>query len=135
MSANDIERLSRLIGMLPPAPAAWVRAAQELPAARREIDGIVARAEADAEFRKALIADLEGALQAEGVEPTWPLLDELSPGVVVPAPAAADEPSVSELGRQRCWAARRRCAMVSSSFHAIEALDSTRGRNSHDVSP
>ena len=77
MNAYDIERLSRLIGMLPPAPAAWVQAAQELPAARREIDGIVARAEADSEFRKALIADLEGALQAEGVEPTRPLLDDL----------------------------------------------------------
>jgi hypothetical protein len=77
MSANDIERLSRLIGTLPPAPAAWVRAARELPRARRELDNIVERAESDAEFRRALIADLEGALQAEGVEPTWPLLDEL----------------------------------------------------------
>jgi hypothetical protein len=77
MNAYDIERLSRLIGMLPPAPAAWVRAAGELPRARRELDGIVARAEADAEFRRVLIADLESALQAEGVEPTWPLLDEL----------------------------------------------------------
>jgi len=78
MSAYDIERLSRLIGMLPPAPAAWVRAARELPRARRELDGIVERAEADAEFRRALIADLENALRAEGVEPTtWPLLDEL----------------------------------------------------------
>ena len=77
MSGYDIERLSRLIGMLPPAPAAWVRAAGELPRARRELDGIVARAEADAAFRRALIADLEGALRAEGVEPTWPVLDEL----------------------------------------------------------
>jgi hypothetical protein len=77
MNAYDIERLSRLIGMLPPAPVAWVRAAGEMPRARRELDGIVARAEADAEFRRALIADLEGALLAEGVEPTWPVLDEL----------------------------------------------------------
>ena len=77
MSGYNIERLSRLIGMLPPAPAAWVRAARELPRARRELDGIVERAEADAEFRRALIADLESALQAEGVEPTSPLLDEL----------------------------------------------------------
>jgi hypothetical protein len=77
MNAYDIERLSRLIGMLPPAPAAWVRAAGEMPRARRELDGIVARAEADAEFRRALIADLESALQAEGVEATRPLLDEL----------------------------------------------------------
>jgi len=77
MSAYDIERLARLIGMLPPAPEAWLRAAQELPQARRELDGIAARAEADAEYRQALIADLEGALRAEGVEPTPPLLDEL----------------------------------------------------------
>ena len=77
MSAYDIEGLARLIGMLPPAPEAWVRAAQELPGARRELDGIVARAEADAEFRRALVADLESALLSEGVEPTRPLLDEL----------------------------------------------------------
>jgi hypothetical protein len=77
MSGYDIERLSRLIGMLPPAPAAWVRAARELPRARRELDGIVERAEADAEYRRALIADLESALRAEGVEPTRPMLDEL----------------------------------------------------------
>jgi hypothetical protein len=77
MSGYDIERLSRLIGMLPPAPAAWVRAARELPRARRELDTIVERAESDAEFRRVLIADLESALRAEGVEPTWPLLVEL----------------------------------------------------------
>jgi len=77
MSAYDIERLSRLIGMLPPAPEAWVRAAQELPGARRELETIVERAEADAAFRAALVADLESALRAEGVEPTLPLLDEL----------------------------------------------------------
>ncbi|TML54192.1 MAG: hypothetical protein E6G15_07610 [Actinobacteria bacterium] len=77
MSAYDIERLSRLIGMLPPAPEAWVRAAQELPGARRELETIVERAEADAAFRAALVADLESALRAEGVEPTRPLLDEL----------------------------------------------------------
>jgi hypothetical protein len=63
--------------MLPPAPQAWVRAAQELPAARRELETIVERAEADAAFRAALVADLESALRAEGVEPTRPLLDEL----------------------------------------------------------
>jgi hypothetical protein len=77
MSAYDIERLARLIGMLPPAPEAWVRAAQELPAARRGLDQLVARAEADAEFRAALVADLEAALQAEGVEPTRLVLHEL----------------------------------------------------------
>ena len=77
MSAYDLERLGRLIGMLPPAPESWLRAAQELPRARRELDGMVARAEADAAYRQALIADLESALRAEGVEPTSPVLDEL----------------------------------------------------------
>jgi hypothetical protein len=77
MSVYDIQELASLIGMLPPAPEGWVRAAQELPAARRELDTIVARAEADAEFRRALVADLESALRATGVEPTRPLLEEL----------------------------------------------------------
>jgi hypothetical protein len=77
MSGYDIEQLARLIGMLPPAPEAWIEAAQELPAARRELSGIVARAEADAEFRARLVADLEAALAAEGVDPTPRLLSEV----------------------------------------------------------
>jgi len=68
MTAFNEERLARLIRALPPAPEAWVRAAQELPFARGGIDEIVARAEADAAFRERLIADLEGALAAEGYE-------------------------------------------------------------------
>jgi hypothetical protein len=68
MSKIDEERLARLIGVLPPAPEAWVRAAQELPLARTQLDEIVARAEADATFRARLLADLEEALQAEGYE-------------------------------------------------------------------
>jgi hypothetical protein len=77
MSGYDTERLARLIGMLPPAPMGWVRAAQELPAARRGLDEIVARAEADAAFRRTLLADLEAALLAEGYEPERRVLDEL----------------------------------------------------------
>jgi type VI protein secretion system component VasF len=77
MSAFDEDRLAELIGALPPAPQAWVQAAQELPFARTELDEIVARAEADAEFRRALIADLEATLAQEGYEPERPLLDEL----------------------------------------------------------
>jgi len=68
MSNFDEERLARLIGALPPAPEAWVRAAQELPLARTQLDDIVARAEADAAFRERLIADLEEALELEGYE-------------------------------------------------------------------
>ena len=77
MSTYDEERLAELIRALPPAPEAWVLAAQELPLARRGLDEIVARAEADAEFRAALIADLEAALAAEGYEPTDRLVAEL----------------------------------------------------------
>jgi hypothetical protein len=62
------QRLARLLRALPPAPEGWVRAAQELPLMRAELDEIVARAEADAAFRQRLIADLEGALAAEGYE-------------------------------------------------------------------
>jgi hypothetical protein len=68
MSGYEEERLAGLIRALRPAPEAWVRAAQELPLARAELDLIVARAEADAAFRERLIADLEGALAAEGFE-------------------------------------------------------------------
>jgi hypothetical protein len=77
MTAFDEERLARLIRALPPAPEAWVRAAQELPLARSGFDEIVARAEADAEFRARLIADLEGALAAEGYERDPVVLEEL----------------------------------------------------------
>jgi hypothetical protein len=63
--------------MLPPAPEGWVKAAQELPRVRPELDDIVARAVADAEFRRALIEDLEDALKTEGYEPESMPLDEL----------------------------------------------------------
>ena len=73
----DEERLGVLLRLLPPAPAGWMRAAHELPAARRTLDEIVARAEADLEFRRAVVADLEAALEQEGVEPAPGLVDEL----------------------------------------------------------
>jgi hypothetical protein len=73
----DEERLADLLRALPPAPEGWVRAAQELPRSRAGLDDIVARAVADAAFRRALIADLEQALQAEGYEPEALPLEEL----------------------------------------------------------
>jgi len=75
--SHDEERLGELLRLLRPAPEAWVRAAQELPFARRTFDEIVARAEADLEFRAALIADLEAALQQQGYEPGRRVVDEL----------------------------------------------------------
>jgi hypothetical protein len=73
----DEERLGVLLRLLRPAPTGWVRAAQELPGARRTIDEIVSRAEANRAFRSALIADLERALAAEGYEPDRWIVDEL----------------------------------------------------------
>jgi NADH:ubiquinone oxidoreductase subunit E len=62
------ERLAEMLRTLPPAPEGWVKAAQQLPRARREIDEIVARAEADQKFRAAVLADLEAALEQAGYE-------------------------------------------------------------------
>ena len=77
MTRYDEERLAELLRALPPAPEAWVRAAQELPLARKGLDEIVARAERDAEFRAALVTDLERALAQEGYEPEPRVLDAL----------------------------------------------------------
>ena len=73
MTNYDEIRLGELLRTLPPAPEGWVKAAQELPLARLGFDEIVERARADQEFRRALIADLESALAADGYEPD-PLL-------------------------------------------------------------
>jgi len=76
-SGYDEERLGRLIGRLPPVPEGWLTAAQELPAARRGLDEIVARAQADVRFREALIADLEAALSQAGYQPHPPVVEAL----------------------------------------------------------
>jgi len=75
MVPHHEERLGELLGLLPPAPAGWVRAAQELPFALHGIDEIIERARTDAEYRVRLVADLEAALAAAGYEPRRPLLD------------------------------------------------------------
>jgi hypothetical protein len=73
----DEETLGDLIAHLQPPPPGWAEAAKELPAARRAMDSIVERAEADAEFRARAIEDLEQALRREGVEPLPRLVNEL----------------------------------------------------------
>ena len=70
MTGYDEERIADLLRLLAAPPDGWVRAAQELPQARAEIDEIVARAKGDAAFRDALVADLETALAAAGYEAT-----------------------------------------------------------------
>ena len=76
-SRYDEERLGELLGLLRPAPTGWVRAAQELPAARAGLDVIVERARVDADFRALVAADLEAALAAAGHEPTDELVETL----------------------------------------------------------
>ena len=76
-SVLDEERIGRLVGMLEPVPVGWVQAAQEIPVLYRSIDEILARAEADAAFRPALIANLEQALAEAGYQPEPRLVSEL----------------------------------------------------------
>jgi hypothetical protein len=77
MTHYDEEHIAELLRSLPPAPQGWVQAAQELPLARRGLDEIVERAQADAQFRTSLIADLESALEAAGYEPDPALVEAL----------------------------------------------------------
>jgi len=79
MSADawNEERLGTLLRALRPAPTGWVDAATQLPRLRAVLDDLVERAEADAEFRAALVADLEAAFSREGIEPTDRAIEEL----------------------------------------------------------
>jgi hypothetical protein len=77
MTTYDEERLGELLRLLPPAPPGWVESAQELPRARADLDALVARAEEDAAFRRALVDDLEDALRVAGVEPRPVVVEHL----------------------------------------------------------
>ena len=79
MNENPMDevRLAELLRELPPAPEAWVQCAQERPAIARAADQVLELAEADAEFRKTLIADLEEALRVAGHEPDQRLVETL----------------------------------------------------------
>lgn len=75
MRNYDEETLADLLRTLPAPPQAWVKAAQEIPLARRGLDDIVERARADQAFRQALIADLETALESAGYDTDPALTD------------------------------------------------------------
>ena len=75
MENYEEETLADLLRTLPAAPHAWVRAAQEIPLARRGLDDIVERARADQAFREALVADLERALEGAGYDSDPALAD------------------------------------------------------------
>jgi hypothetical protein len=67
VSGHDEPRIAQLLTAFPPAPEAWVRAAQELPRVRRSLDDLLRRASEDASLRQNVIADLERSLREEGV--------------------------------------------------------------------
>jgi hypothetical protein len=80
------EQLAELIAALRPAPAGWVRAAVELPAAREAIDQLVAQALADRAAREAILADLEQTVRRAGVEPRAEILDLIRVRLSQPEP-------------------------------------------------
>jgi len=75
MRNYDEETLAVLLRTLPAAPTAWVKAAQEIPLARRGLDDIVERARADRAFREALFRDAENTLGEAGFEHDPGLVD------------------------------------------------------------
>jgi len=70
MNGYDEERIGRLLRLLPPAPEGWVRAAQELPAARAALDELVAREVPGAGSALALALATAAAVVAAGYEPS-----------------------------------------------------------------
>ena len=65
--AYDEEKLGEILSALPPAPEAWVKAAQDIPLARRALDAIVERAEADETYRRRVIENPEAVLEEADV--------------------------------------------------------------------
>ncbi len=86
MNELSEERIAELIAALPPAPAGWVQAAVELPAAREAIDQLVTQALADNAARQAILADLEAAVRQVGVEPRPEILDGIRARLSPPEP-------------------------------------------------
>ncbi len=77
MPEMDEQEIAELIAVMRPVPAGWARAAQELPSASRALDTLIARAQASAEQRQAIIDDIEASLRAEGIEPSRALVGQL----------------------------------------------------------
>ena len=63
MPSYDEEELGEILSALPPVPEAWVEAAKDIPVARRRLEEIVERADADDDYRRRVIEDPEAALE------------------------------------------------------------------------
>jgi hypothetical protein len=77
MTSYDDEHIAELLGTLRPAPERAVRAAQELPLLAGTVEAIVDRARRDDTYRRALLHDLEAALEAEGHRPDEALVERV----------------------------------------------------------
>ena len=120
MTDRTHERIAQLLHALPPAPRGWVEAARELPRARALMDEIVARAEADAEYRAQVCANLEAALSHVGVEPAQPLVRGAPTSAQPPGGDARGAPGVEpprDRGRRD-----RRAAHLAGRRHARVGL-------------
>lgn len=67
MTSYEEEQLGELLSALPPAPAACVKAAKELPLARQRLNEILERATADEDYRRRVVANPERALEEADV--------------------------------------------------------------------
>lgn len=63
MATYNEEKLGEILSALPPAPKAWVRAAQDLPLMQQGLADIVQRAEVDEDYRRRVIEDPVAVLE------------------------------------------------------------------------
>jgi hypothetical protein len=63
------EEIAGLLRDLRDPPESWIKAAKALPEAMSGIEAILERARRDEDFRASTLADLETALESEGIEP------------------------------------------------------------------
>jgi hypothetical protein len=64
----DELEIGRLLRLLPPAPAGWTQAAQELPFLGVELSDILERARGDDGFREGLRGDAGATLREHGYD-------------------------------------------------------------------
>jgi len=75
---DDTEReLAGLLRSLPPAPAHWVEAAQQIPRIKKQIIEVLPFLESAAPGRAVETAQLEKAIEAAGLTPEPQLVAEL----------------------------------------------------------
>jgi hypothetical protein len=64
----DELQIGRLLRLLPPAPAEWTQAAQEVPFLGAELTDILERARGDGGFREGLRTDAGATLREHGYD-------------------------------------------------------------------